>query len=255
VLGGRWAAPPWRSAVRPWLKAAACEFGRSHVPWSRCALFPVDVMIEPVAASAAPPERLELRSPHTSVLLHSASLQRAGFPSRLGPPTDWPRLQSAGGASGERPYAAGDAWAGSDNPAHGAKPIPSMNPFDLLRPRGLPIRVRSSYVSEWMCRPRSRRFDSCAPCRDHRACCVWSPRARERHSPRPAREVRAGVIWQRAGRVAVGARHWSGQLLQPAGRTPARLWPPAFGRTPSRRTTQPWQPDRALPKMGASAWP
>ena len=123
-----------------------------------------------------------------------------------------------------------------------------MNPFDLLRPRGLPIRVRSSYVSEWMCRPRSRRFDSCAPCRDHRACCVWSPRARERHSPRPAREVRAGVIWQRAGRVALGARHWSGQLLQPAGRTPARLWPPAFGRTPSRRTTQPRQPDRALPK-------
>src|SRR6267378_7240386 len=105
VLGGCWAAPPWRSAVRPWLKAAACEFGRSQVPWSRCALFPVDVMIEPVAASAAPPERLELRSPHTSVLLHSASLQRAGFPSRVGPPTDSPRLQSAGGASGERPYA------------------------------------------------------------------------------------------------------------------------------------------------------
>ena len=162
LLDGLGAVPPRRGAAPPWLEAVACELRRNRVPWSRCTLFPVDVMIEPLAASAAPPERLELRSPHTSVLLHSASLQRPGFPSRLGPPTDWPRLQSAGGASGERPYAAGDAWAGSDNPAHGAKTIPSMNPFDLLRPRGLPIRVRSSYVSEWMCRPQSRRFDSCA---------------------------------------------------------------------------------------------
>src|SRR6267142_3715888 len=46
VLGGCWAAPPWRSAVRPSLKAAACDLSRSRVPWCRCTLFPVDVMIE-----------------------------------------------------------------------------------------------------------------------------------------------------------------------------------------------------------------
>src|SRR5882672_9350823 len=46
VLGGCWAAPPWRSAVRPWLKAAACDPSRSRVPWCRCRLFPVYGLIE-----------------------------------------------------------------------------------------------------------------------------------------------------------------------------------------------------------------
>src|SRR6266850_1430863 len=100
--------------------------------------FPVDVMIEPVAASAAPPERLELRSPHTSVLLSASLHVQASHRT-------WPRLQSAG-----------SAWADPAIPP--TAPVVSLvlasgHGLVLLRPRGLSIRVRSSYVSEWMCRP------------------------------------------------------------------------------------------------------
>jgi len=72
---------------------------------------------------------------------------------------------------------------------------------------------------------------------------------------RPAREVRAGVISvPRAGRVALGARTGAVSCDSPvAGRLP--LWPLGFGRTPSRRTARPQQPDRTLPKSGATAWP
>src|SRR5882762_6090972 len=66
---GRDAGVPWRGVLPPWLDAAACELRRNRVPWSRCTLFPVDVMTEPVAASAAPPERLKPRKPKTPVLV------------------------------------------------------------------------------------------------------------------------------------------------------------------------------------------
>src|SRR5580704_13614183 len=61
--------PDGRAAVPPWLEAAACELRRNRVPWSRCTLFPVDVMTEPVAASAALPERLKPRRPNTPLLV------------------------------------------------------------------------------------------------------------------------------------------------------------------------------------------
>lgn len=138
VRGGRCAAPPWRSAVRPWLKAAACELGRSRVPWSRCTL-PVDIVIEPVAASAAPRERLERRSPHTSVLLPlsipaASRLRIAPGPAcraPVAPPASDPTPRVAPGADPTIPPTAPVVSLDS-----------SMNPFDLLRPRGLPIRVR-----------------------------------------------------------------------------------------------------------------
>ena len=147
VRGGRGAAPPWRSGVRPWLKAAARELSRSRAPWSRCTLFPVDVMTEPVAASVAPPERLKLRSRNTSVLLPLTIPAASRLPIAPGPAC---RARVAPGPDPTIPPTA---------------PVVNLVPASghgLLRPRGLPIRVRSSYVSEWMCRPQSWRSDSCA---------------------------------------------------------------------------------------------
>ena len=88
-----------------------------------------------------------------------------------------------------------------------SKTIPSMNPLDLRRPRALPIRVRSSCFSEWMCRPRSGVLSRA------RTDGITGFAARGVHGlhengiHRPARQVRAGVIWvRRAGRVALGTR-------------------------------------------------
>jgi hypothetical protein len=61
------AVPDGRGAP-PWLDGVVCELKRNRVPWSRCTLFPLDVMTEPVTASAAPPERLKPRRPKTPVL-------------------------------------------------------------------------------------------------------------------------------------------------------------------------------------------
>ena len=54
-------APPWRDAP-------ACELRRSRVPWSRCTFFALEVMTDPVAASAAPPERLKPCCPKAPLL-------------------------------------------------------------------------------------------------------------------------------------------------------------------------------------------
>src|SRR5213082_331908 len=65
-------APPWRDAP-------ACELRRSRVPWSRCTFFALEVMTDPVAASAAPPERLKPCSPKTP-LLPAVSIPAASRP-------------------------------------------------------------------------------------------------------------------------------------------------------------------------------
>src|SRR2546421_379810 len=63
----------------PWWGAAACELSRNRVPWSRCTLFALDVMTEPIVASAVPPERLRPCSPKTP-LLPAVSIPAASNP-------------------------------------------------------------------------------------------------------------------------------------------------------------------------------
>src|SRR2546423_399868 len=78
-------APPGRDAV-------ACELRRNRVPWSRCTLFPLDVMTEPVVASAAPPERVKPWRPKTP-LLPAVSIPAAAKPPL--PPRPPPRAPLA----------------------------------------------------------------------------------------------------------------------------------------------------------------
>ncbi len=58
-----------------------------------------------------------------------------------------------------------------------SKTIPSMNSFELPRPRASNTCAVNQSHREWLCRPRSWRCQSCAHGRHHRVCCAWSPRA------------------------------------------------------------------------------
>jgi hypothetical protein len=71
---------PWRCAAvtwcgAPWLVAAACELRRNRVPWSRCTLSPADVMTEPVAASAAPPDSNRADRTRLCCFQHAGSVE------------------------------------------------------------------------------------------------------------------------------------------------------------------------------------
>jgi hypothetical protein len=203
-------------------------------------------------------------------------------------------LQSAAGASRERPHAAGGAQPRSDPPhpssarskppprlVH-ARPVspmmvppprhdlrclppqqprtwipqrrsPSMNPFDLRRPR---FRDVSDQEPLGMDLPPSPGGLSRARTDGITGFAARGFNALENGiHRRPAREVRAGVIGvRRAGRVALGARTGTVNCQSPWPhlRAGGRL---ASGGRRSRRTARPQQPDRALPKSGATAWP
>ena len=213
-----------RSQTRSGLMTLRARYRRSPEGCSPAWRCPTDVMCRPgwrrppanpggtVGRTRPPPERLKPRRPNTPVLrpggVHAAHRRRTG-------------LQGAGGASSERPHAAGrGAQTRSDSPANRTGPAPkqasaatrpgtaarapqgarvcgtargarlrgshhldsdvgAQNPVPVsghrlvkhdpyrwtrltFSARAPPIRVRSSCLWAWTCRPRSWRFESCA---------------------------------------------------------------------------------------------